>query len=118
MCTNVVRFCTKISIISPKIKLFTYLFVYQTDPGLTDDPIKIQERGNSIYRDSAYSGHFNSFGLGSFGRGTLTFTRYQQQARLNNQQYEQNEQQQQPHEINQEPLEEHESQQLTAETTA
>ena len=62
--------------------------------------IKIEERGNSIYRESTYSGNlslfgrqsFNRglslFGRNSFGRGTETFKRYQhaQQSGLNNHQ--------------------------------
>ncbi|XP_065920614.1 uncharacterized protein [Dysidea avara] len=99
--------------------IIVYMYLNPKDRSLPSDQITVQERGNSIYRDSAYSNHFSSFGLGSFGRGTLTFTRYQQQARLNNQQNRQQQQQQQPlEEINQEPLQEQELQQLTAETTA
>ena len=60
--------------------------------------ITVQERGNSIYRESTYSGNLSLFGRQSFnrglfgrysfGRGTETFKRYQhgQQGGLNNRQ--------------------------------
>jgi len=91
--------------------------------GVPADHISVQERGNSIYRDSAYSNRFSAFNLGSFGRGTLTFKH--QQARLNNQQRLQ-QQEQQPQsqdqspveDINLQPLQGQELQQLTGETTA
>lgn len=81
--------------------------------------ITVQERGNSIYRDSTYSGNLSMFGrqslnrgLGlfgrnSFGRGTETFKRYQhaqqKAATLNNQQEEK--QPQQSSRSSSEPLE-------------
>ena len=59
--------------------------------------ITVQERGNSIYRDSTYSAanlstfgrqSFNRglslFGRNSFGRGTDTFKKYQKTRMVNN----------------------------------
>lgn len=81
--------------------------------------ITVQERGNSIYRDSTYSGNLSMFGRqsfnrglslfgrNSFGRGTETFKRYQHAQKkngtLNNQQEET--QQQESSQSSSEPIE-------------
>ena len=38
--------------------------------------ITVQERGNSIYRDSTYSANLSTFGRQSFNRGMNLFGRY------------------------------------------
>ena len=84
------------------VAIYAILDIYKyighsTNKSISEQMITVQERGNSIYRESTYSGNlsfygrqsFNRglglFGRQSFGRGTETFKRYQhaQQNALN-----------------------------------